>query len=82
MKKLFFSALVAVVAVGGALSANAITFYAQGSTTPITCENLTVECSTLPVVNYYTTPYNPEAPNNGQTTLVQRSQFEDLLKAN
>ncbi|ACU03867.1 hypothetical protein [Pedobacter heparinus] len=82
MKKLFFAAAVAVVAVGAALSSNAITIYAQGSDTPIVCENLAVSCSTLPQVNYYETPFNEDLPNNGQTTVVQRSQFEDLKKAN
>lgn len=79
MKKLFFAALVATVAVGGALSANAITFYEEGSNDAIICEAPpTVSCSLLPQdVKYYTTP-----AEEGQTVEVLYTQFNTLYRAN
>lgn len=45
MKKLFFTALVAVVAVGGALSVNATTYYyPTAPNAPIACEGGDINC--------------------------------------
>lgn len=80
MKKLFFTALVAVVAVGGAFATSArfATFYLAGSNTAITdCTGGTIACS----VNYPGTYYNVPASsgNQGQPgTLVNLSDLDDF----
>lgn len=80
MKKLFFAALVATVAVGGALSANAVTFYPAGSDSPITCEDeALVNCTSglSTAIKYYA-----ESFSQGQVTEIDLDDYQDLTRTN
>nr|WP_199082639.1 hypothetical protein [Pedobacter sp. ASV19] len=75
MKKLFFAAALAVVAIGGALSTNADTFYTAGGTTRFVCEGGSVSCSS----KIGSTPvYLINAPVGQQGQAVSPSLYEDL----
>lgn len=59
MKKLFFAAAIAIVAVGGALSSQAsITAYPLGQTSPITCDAGSTLCTDLQPLYKVATPQN------------------------
>lgn len=78
MKKLFFASALAIVAVGGTLSANAISFYAESSSDEIICDTPVqlTGCDELPTnVTYYTQP-------NSQGDIVPYSTFQDLYRQN
>lgn len=73
MKKLFFTALVAVVAVGGALSSKAeVVGYEFDQDTAITCDAGAISCADLEL-------YNEPASDPGAQTRISIGEYEDLL---
>lgn len=77
MKKLFFAAALAIVAVGGAVSVNAITIYPAGSNQGYACEELaTPTCLTnIPSGSVYTVPFSSNQQNS--STEVSREELAD-----
>jgi len=75
MKKLLFAAVLATVAIAGASSANALTLYRQGSSTPIVCEQGEATC--IDVIGQGTKVYS--FPNATSTdTPVDPSLYQNL----
>ena len=65
MKKLFFAAALAIVAVGGALKSNAIDAYQSGGNQAFDCANGVTLCSDL-IVSPSTTLYSVPASSGLQ----------------
>ncbi|MCD0488322.1 hypothetical protein LPB86_08780 [Pedobacter sp. MC2016-14] len=76
MKKLFFAAALAIVAVGGAISVNAETFYSANGSQRYVCNGGAVSCAS----QIGSTPvYLINAPEGQQGPAVNPSEYEDLL---
>lgn len=77
MKKLFFAALVATVAVGGALSANAVTIFPKDSDQGYACEELTTPTclSNIPSGQIY--EVSASSNQQGPATEIDRDLLVD-----
>ncbi|SDK10495.1 hypothetical protein SAMN04487898_10655 [Pedobacter sp. ok626] len=79
MKKLFFTALVAVVAVGGAFSVNATTYYKLDGSVAVEClQDADIQCSEYVSANgpVYISPTPANDPTRAQpSSLILESTF-------
>lgn len=79
MKKLFFAAALAVVAIGGALTTQALTVYLPNSSSPIICSGTGTTCSAfIAGRSVYSTPNHLD---NG-IGVVDPATYQDLNKTN